>query len=48
MSSDCSCLTINKIIAANINLDMPVLSLAGCYNESRYVQLAKLDIPFHW
>ena len=31
MSSDCSCLTINQIIAANIKLDMPVLSLAGCY-----------------
>ena len=31
MSSACSCLTINKIIAANIKLDMPVLSLAGCY-----------------
>ena len=30
-SSDCSCLTINQIIAANIKLDMPVLSLAGCY-----------------
>ena len=30
------------------NYVLPVLSLAGCYDESRYVQLAKLDIPFHW
>ena len=30
-ASDCSYLTINQIIAANIKLDMPVLSLAGCY-----------------